>query len=116
VLARASLAEDHANANAQFYQLQTAFHSAASIHNPDGLETDALLQQRVTDTLRKWMVMALRPRDRVGWAFLMRKLPQWGVAHCAVPPVESSATSNNSKILESSRWCSQSIYPRNPAT
>src|SRR5262245_57751197 len=36
-LARTSLAEDASSANAQIaelYQLQTAFHSAASIHNP----------------------------------------------------------------------------------
>jgi hypothetical protein len=57
VLARTSLAEDEANANAQIaqlYQLQTAFHSAASIHNPDGLDTEAALQQRLTDMLSLW--------------------------------------------------------------
>jgi hypothetical protein len=39
---------------AELYQLQAAFHRAASIHNPSGLDSPETINQRVSDMLSLW--------------------------------------------------------------
>src|SRR5215472_12890573 len=56
-LARSGPAEDDANMNAQLAeldQLEAGFHRAATVHNPEGVDTEAVLEQRVTDMLSLW--------------------------------------------------------------
>jgi hypothetical protein len=57
VLATNTPAEQDANAGvdmAALYQLQASFHRAATGHNPDGLDSDAVRAQRVGDMLSLW--------------------------------------------------------------
>ena len=48
-------ADDDANTQvAELYQLQAAFHRAASIHNPNGLDTPHAISERIVEMLSLW--------------------------------------------------------------
>jgi hypothetical protein len=57
VLATNSPTDQDTDSSAQMaalYQLQASFHRAATGHNPDGLDSDAVRAQRVSDMLSLW--------------------------------------------------------------
>ena len=51
----AAVADEDANTQiTELYQLQAAFHRAASVHTPNGLDSQDILDQRIADMLSLW--------------------------------------------------------------
>jgi hypothetical protein len=54
-LVRLSVVDDDTNTQvAELFQLQAAFHRAASVHNPSGLDSSDAIGQRIVDMLSLW--------------------------------------------------------------
>ncbi len=68
---------------AELYLLQAAFHRAASVHNPDGLDTQDTLDQRIADMLALWADGGSLTLNTVSPARTFEERGEPGTASCA---------------------------------